>query len=101
MAYGIEIYDTDGTTKVVEPGIRFGVIIASATNVTLDSSTTFIDFVMDMTGISADTVSIVEISDTWSNTGAYSDRFNFNSDRIRIDKPSNTNFSGDIYVIRF
>ena len=101
MSYGIEIYDTDGTTKVVSPDIRFGCVIASATNVTLDSTTTSIDFVMDMTGISADTVSIIEISDTWSNVGAYADRFNFNSDRITIDKPSNTNFTGDIYIIRF
>ena len=84
MSYGLEIFDTDGTTAVVTPDIRFGCVIASATNVTLDSTTTFIDFVMDMTGISASTVSIVEISDTWSNTGAYSDRYNFNSDRIRI-----------------
>ena len=101
MSYGIEIYDTDGTTAVVAPDIRFGCVIASATNVTLDSTTTFIDFVMDMTGISADTVSIVELSTLWSNTGEYADRFNFNSDRIRIDKPSNTNFYGDIYIIRF
>ena len=86
---------------MVEPGIRFGVVIASATNVTLDSTTTSIDFVMDMTGVSASTVSVIEISDSWSNVGAYSDRFNFNSDRITIDKPSNTNFSGDIYIVRF
>jgi len=101
MSYGIEVYDTDGTTKVVEPGIRFGVVIASATNVTLDSTTTFIDFLMDMTGISSSTVSIVEISSTWSNTGAYADRLDFQTDRIRISKPSNSNFYGDIYIIRF
>ena len=53
MSYGIEIYDTDGTTAVVAPDIGLAVIIASATNVTLDSTTTFIDFVMDMTGISS------------------------------------------------
>ena len=100
MSYGIEVYDTDGTTKVVEPGIRFGVIVASATNVTLDSTTTYIDFVMDMTGISASTISVIEISTTWVNSGDYSDRLTFLTDRIRLSKPS-VNFSGDIFIVRF
>lgn len=100
MSYGVEIYDIDGSTKVISPNMRFGVLIDSATNVTLDTNTPYIDFVMDMTGISASTVSIIEISSSWSNVGDYSSRFQFLSDRIRINAPS-VAFYGDIYIIRF
>lgn len=100
MSYGVEIYDIDGSTKVISPNMRFGVLIDSATNVTLDTNTPYIDFVMDMTGISASTVSIIEISSSWSNAADYSSRFQFLSDRIRINAPS-VAFYGDIYIIRF
>ena len=100
MSYGIEIYDTDGITKVISPNMRFGVLIDSATNVTLDNNTPHIDFIMDMTGITSSTVSIIEISSGWSNVADYSDRFQFLSDRIRINAPS-VAFFGDIYILRF
>lgn len=101
MSYGVEIYDINGTTKVVSPDMRFGVLIDSASNVTLDSNTPYIDFMMNMTGVSASTVSVIEVSFQWANTGQYSNRFQFLSDRIRINKPSNTTYYGDIYIIRF
>jgi hypothetical protein len=100
MSYGLEIYDIDGTTKVLSPNMRFGVLIDSATNVTLDTNTPHIDFVMSMAGVTASTVSIIEISSGWSNAGDYSNRFEFLSDRIRINAPSVT-FYGDIYILRF
>ena len=101
-SYGVQLFDTDGTTKVLSPDERFGTVIAYASNVTLDSTTTYIDFTMSMTGISAATVSILLISTTFVNTAEYDDTFSFLSDRIRVSKPDGaTTFYGDILIVRF
>lgn len=101
-SYGIQLFDTDGTTKVLSPDERFGTVIAYSSNVTLDSTTTYIDFVMDMTGISAATTTILLISSTFVNTADYGDTFSFLTDRIRVSKPDGaTTFYGDILIVRF
>jgi len=100
--YGVQLFDTDGTTKVLSPDERFGTVIAYSSNVTLDSTTTSIDFVMDMTGISAATTTILLISTTFVNTADYGDTFSFLTDRIRVSKPDGAStFSGDILIVRF
>ena len=100
--YGIQLFDTDGTTKVLSPDDRFGTVIAYSSNVTLDSTTTFVDFVMDMTGISAATTTILLISTTFVNTADYGDTFSFLTDRIRVSKPDGAStFFGDILIVRF
>jgi hypothetical protein len=101
-SYGIQLFDTDGTTKVLSPDERFGTVIAYSSNVTLDSTTTYVDFVMDMTGISAATTTILLISTTFVNTADYGDTFSFLTDRIRVSKPDGAStFSGDILIVRF
>ena len=101
-SYGVQLFDTDGTTKVLSPDERFGTVIAYSSNVTLDSSTTFVDFVMDMTGISAATTTILLISSSFVNTANYGDTFSFLTDRIRVSKPSGAStFYGDILIVRF
>jgi len=101
-SYGIQLFDTDGTTKVLSPDERFGTVIAYSSNVTLDSTTTYVDFVMDMTGISAATTTILLISSSFVNTADYGDTFSFLTDRIRVSKPDGaTTFFGDILIVRF
>lgn len=101
-SYGVQLFDTDGTTKVLSPDERFGTVIAYSSNVTLDSTTTYVDFVMDMTGISAATTTILLISTTFVNTADYGDTFSFLTDRIRVSKPDGAStFSGDILIVRF
>lgn len=101
-SYGVQLFDTDGTTKVLSPDDRFGTVIAYSSNVTLDSTTTYVDFVMDMTGISAATTTILLISTTFVNTADYGDTFSFLTDRIRVSKPDGaTTFFGDILIVRF
>ena len=105
MSYGLEVYDVDGTSKVISPNMRFGTLLDFATNVSLAQGVSgipeFIDFPMDMTGISSSTVAIVELSDGgWTNSSDYDERYEFLSDRIRVNA-SVVAFYGDIYILRF
>jgi len=101
-SYGIQLFDTDGGTKVLSPNERFGTVIAYSSSVTLDSTTTYIDFVMDMTGISAATTSVILISASFVNSADYADTFSFLTDRIRVSKPDGAStFFGDILIVRF
>ena len=106
MSYGLEVFDIDGTSKVISPNMRFGVLLDYATEVSLALGFTptvpeFIDFPMDMTGISPSTVAIVELSDGgWTVSSEYDERYEFLSDRIRINA-SVVAFYGDIYIMRF
>ena len=100
--YGVQLFDTDGTTKVLSPDNRFGTVIAYSSNVTLDSTTTYVDFVMDMTGISAATTAVLLISSSFVNSADYGDTFSFLTDRIRVSKPNGAStFFGDILIVRF
>ena len=106
MSYGLEVYDEDGTSKVISPNMRFGTLLDLPTNVNLALEFTpthpaFIDFEMDMTGVSPSTVAIVELSDGgWTVSSEYDERYEFLSDRIRINA-SQVAFFGDIYILRF
>ena len=106
MSYGLEVYDVDGTSKVLSPNMRFGTLLDFATNVNLAQGQTptipeFIDFPMEMTGVSPSTVAIVELSDGgWTISAEYDERYVFLSDRIRV-YASVVAFYGDIYILRF
>lgn len=105
MSYGLEVYDVDGTSKVISPNMRFGTLLDFATNVNLAKDVNgipeFIDFQMDMTGVSPSTVAIVELSDGgWTVSSDYEERYEFLSDRIRVNA-SVVAFFGDIYILRF
>lgn len=105
MSYGLEVYDVDGTSKVISPNMRFGTLLDFATNVNLAKDVNgipeFIDFQMDMTGVSPSTVAIVELSDGgWTVSSDYEERYEFLSDRIRVNA-SIVAFFGDIYILRF
>lgn len=105
MSYGLEVYDVDGTSKVISPNMRFGTLLDFATNVSLAQGVNgipeFIDFTMDMTGVSPSTVAIVELSDGgWTVSSEYEERYEFLSDRIRVNA-SIVAFFGDIYILRF
>lgn len=105
MSYGLEVYDVNGTSKVISPNMRFGTLLDFATNVNLAQNVNgipeFIDFQMDMTGVSPSTVAIVELSDGgWTVSSEYEERYEFLSDRIRVNA-SVVAFFGDIYILRF
>ena len=100
-SYGVQLFDTDGTTKVLSPDERFGTVIAYSSNVTLDATTPNVDFVMDMTGINAATTTVLLISTTFVNNADYDDTFSFLSDRIRVSRPDGNTFYGDILIVRF
>lgn len=108
--YGLELIDTNGTTTVVGPGIRNGAVIGYAsttlTENTADSYPSFIDFPMNMTGISASTVQTILVSSGFTTAGYADSQFQFLSDRIRFQLPSSAGnnlftFTGVIMIVRF
>lgn len=105
MSYGLEVFDIDGISKVISPNMRFGTLLDFAVNVSLAQDVNgipeFIDFQMDMTGVTPSTVAIVELSDGgWTVSSEYEERYEFLSDRIRVNA-SIVSFFGDIYILRF
>ena len=105
MSYGLEVFDIDGISKVISPNMRFGTLLDFAVNVSLAQDVNgipeFIDFQMDMTGVTPSTVAIVGLSDGgWTVSSEYEERYEFLSDRIRVNA-SIVSFFGDIYILRF
>ena len=56
MAYGLEVYDDDGTTTVLSPGNRFGNVLAAA-DVSIANGVTFL-LQCDMTGVTASNATV-------------------------------------------
>lgn len=56
MAYGLEVFDDDGTTAVLSPGNRFGNVLAAA-DINIANGVTFL-LQCDMTGVTTSNSSV-------------------------------------------
>ena len=96
MSYGIEVYDTDGTTKVLNNSMRY--ISKMTDDATLSGATTH-TFNFDATGLSSSNCAV--LIDGYNNNNVINVAYNGTSGITITPKSPYTSISGTYYVIRF
>ena len=95
MAYGIQVFDTNGTTTVLGETTRY--INRLTDDVTLSAATTH-TFTLDATGLSAANSQVISNN---QNASIYNTAFNGTSGITITPRAPRTSISGIFYVVRF
>ena len=96
MSYGIEVYDTDGTTKVLDNSMRY--INRMTDDVTLSGASSH-TFNFDATGLSTSNCAV--LIDGFQFNNRYSVAYNGTSGITITPVSPQTTLNGTYFVIRF
>ena len=96
--YGIEVYDTNGTTKVLSPSTRYLNALSDVISYTfaaVNQAGDSYDIVIDMTDLTTSN------SDVYFITGSVALTVSRLSDRFRIENPTASSIAATFFAIRF
>lgn len=101
MSYGLEVYDEDGSTAILTPSVRIGLILAREV-ISLSSSNTSQLVEADMTGLTTANSTII-FTGSFADVGYQERVVSRQSNGFLIDVSGETfqNFSATATIIRF